>query len=215
MENRKLKLYVGADFISAFAMSAFVALKEKQLSFDFVKVDLKVKENYQGNYRDLSLTCKVPTLVHDDFALSESSAIAEYLEELSPGHKKLYPQDLKQRARARQLQAWLRSDLLVVRKERPFDLVYFGKKDTALSDEARAAAERLFFVADRLLEEGAENLFGNWSIADTDLAIMLNRLVANGDPVPARLAAYVRRQWDRDSVRAWMDIERVAPAIRS
>lgn len=212
MGNRNLKLYVGADFVSAFAMSAFVALKEKQLSFEFVTVDLKSKENYQGNYRDISLTCKIPTLVHEDFALSESSAIAEYLEELSPGHKKLYPQDLKQRARARQLQAWLRSDLLVVRKERPFDLVYFGKKDTPLSDDAKAAVERLFFVADHLLEQGAEHLFGDWSIADTDLAIMLNRLVANGDPVPARLAAYVRRQWDRDSVRAWMDIERVAPA---
>ena len=213
MENRKLKLYVGADHVSAFAMSAFVALKEKQLSFELVAVDLKARENYLASYRDLSLTCKIPTLVHDDFALSESSAIAEYLEELSPGHKKLYPQDIQQRARARQLQAWLRSDLLVVRKERPFDLVYFGKKNTALSDEAQAAVERLFFVAGHLLEEGAEHLFGDWSIADTDLAIMLNRLVANGDPVPARLAAYVRRQWDRDSVWAWMDIERKAPAI--
>ncbi|WP_223448034.1 glutathione transferase [Pseudomonas sp. BF-R-19] len=213
MENRKLKLYVGADHVSAFAMSAFVALKEKQLSFELVTVDLKARENYLASYRDLSLTCKIPTLVHDDFALSESSAIAEYLDELSPGHKKLYPQDLRQRARARQLQAWLRSDLLVVRKERPFDLVYFGKKNTALSDEAQAAVERLFFVAGHLLEEGAEHLFGDWSIADTDLAIMLNRLVANGDPVPIRLAAYVRRQWDRDSVRAWMDIERKAPAI--
>ena len=213
MDNRKLKLYVGADHISAFAMSAFVALKEKQLSFELVTVDLKARENYLTTYRNLSLTCKIPTLVHDDFALSESSAIAEYLDELSPGHKKLYPQDIRQRARARQLQAWLRSDLLVVRKERPFDLVYFGKKNTVLSDEAEAAVERLFFVAGHLLEEGAEHLFGDWSIADTDLAIMLNRLVANGDPVPARLAAYVRRQWDRDSVRAWMDIERKAPAI--
>jgi glutathione S-transferase len=213
MDNRKLKLYVGADHVSAFAMSAFVALKEKQLSFELVTVDLKARENYLATYRNLSLTCKVPTLVHDDFALSESSAIAEYLDELSPGHKKLYPQDIRQRARARQLQAWLRSDLLVVRKERPFDLVYFGKKNTVLSDEAQAAVERLFFVAGHLLEEGAEHLFGDWSIADTDLAIMLNRLVANGDPVPARLAAYVRRQWDRDSVRAWMDIERKAPAI--
>lgn len=213
MDNRKLKLYVGADHVSAFAMSAFVALKEKQLSFELVTVDLKARENYLATYRNLSLTCKIPTLVHDDFALSESSAIAEYLDELSPGHKKLYPQDIRQRARARQLQAWLRSDLLVVRKERPFDLVYFGKKNTVLSDEAQAAVERLFFVAGHLLEEGAEHLFGDWSIADTDLAIMLNRLVANGDPVPARLAAYVRRQWDRDSVRAWMDIERKAPAI--
>lgn len=213
MDNRKLKLYVGADHVSAFAMSAFVALKEKQLSFELVTVDLKARENYLATYRNLSLTCKIPTLVHDDFALSESSAIAEYLDELSPGHKTLYPQDIRQRARARQLQAWLRSDLLVVRKERPFDLVYFGKKNTVLSDEAQAAVERLFFVAGHLLEEGAEHLFGDWSIADTDLAIMLNRLVANGDPVPARLEAYVRRQWDRDSVRAWMDIERKAPAI--
>lgn len=214
MESTKLKLYLGADYVSAFAMSAFVALKEKQLSFELVTLDLKARDNYLGSYRDLSLTCKIPVLVHEGFALSESSAIAEYLEELVPDSKRIYPQDIKQRARARQLQAWLRSDLLVVRRERPFDLVYFGRKDTPLSDEVRAAVDRLFFVADRLLEEGAEHLFGDWSIADTDLAIMLNRLVANGDPVPARLAAYVQRQWDRDSVRAWMDLERKAPAIQ-
>jgi glutathione S-transferase len=214
MESTKLKLYIGADYVSAFAMSAFVALKEKQLSFELVTLDLKARENYQANYRDLSLTCKIPTLIHQDFALSESSAIAEYLEEIAPGHNKLLPQDIKQRARARQLQAWLRSDLLVIRKERPADLIYFGKKETPLSDDALVAVDRLFFVADRLLEGGAEHLFGDWSIADTDLAIMLNRLVANGDQVPARLAAYVRRQWDRDSVRAWMDIERAAPAIQ-
>jgi len=214
MESAKLKLYVGADFVSAFAMSAFVALKEKKLPFELVTLDLKSRENYQADYRDLSLTCKIPTLTHQDFALSESSAITEYLEEIAPGHTKLLPQDIKQRARARQLQAWLRSDLLVIRKERPADLIYFGKKDTPLSDDALAAVDRLFFVADRLLEGGAEHLFGDWSIADTDLAIMLNRLVANGDQVPSRLAAYVRRQWDRDSVRAWMDIERAAPAIQ-
>ncbi|MDZ4325718.1 MULTISPECIES: glutathione transferase [Pseudomonas] len=214
MESTKLKLYVGADFVSAFAMSAYVALKEKQLSFELVTLDLKARENYQASYQDVSLTCKIPTLVHEGFALSESSAIAEYLDEIAPGHSKLFPLDIKQRARARQLQAWLRSDLLVIRKERPADLIYFGKKETPLSDEAQAAVARLFFVADRLLEEGADHLFGDWSIADTDLAIMLNRLVANGDRVPARLAAYVRRQWDRDSVRAWMDIERVAPAIQ-
>ncbi|CAN7683241.1 glutathione transferase [Pseudomonas sp. LjRoot277] len=214
MESTKLKLYVGADFVSAFAMSAFVALKEKQLSFELVTLDLKARDNYQASYRDLSLTCKIPTLIHQDFALSESSAIAEYLEEVAPGHNRLLPLDIKQRARARQLQAWLRSDLLVIRKERPADLIYFGKKDTPLSDDALAAVDRLFFVADRLLEGGAEHLFGDWSIADTDLAIMLNRLVANGDQVPSRLVAYVHRQWDRDSVRAWMDIERAAPAIQ-
>lgn len=214
MESAKLKLYVGADFVSAFAMSTFVALKEKQLSFELVTVDLKTRENYQPTYRDLSLTCKIPTLVHESFALSESSAIAEYLDDIAPEQQKLFPQDTRQRARARQLQAWLRSDLLIIRKERPADLIYFGKKDTPLSDDALTAVDRLFFVADHLLKGGADHLFGDWSIADTDLAIMLNRLLANGDHVPARLAAYVRRQWDRDSVRAWMDIERTALAVQ-
>lgn len=205
MESAKLKLYVGADFVSAFAMSAFVGLKEKQLSFDIVTVDLKARDNYLPAYRDLSLTCRIPTLVHEGFALSESSAIAEYLDEIAPGHPKLLPQDLRQRARARQLQAWLRSDLLVIRKERPADLIYFGPRDTPLSADAQSAVQRLYFVAGQLLEEGAEHLFGEWSIADTDLAIMLNRLLANGDPMPAQLADYVRRQWQRDSVQAWLD----------
>lgn len=110
MESTRLKLYVGADYVSAFAMSAYVALKEKQLSFDLVILDLKARENYLESYRDLSLTCKIPVLVHEGFALSESSAIAEYLEELAPGSNSIYPHDIKQRARARQLQAWLRSD---------------------------------------------------------------------------------------------------------
>lgn len=212
MESAKLKLYVGADFVSAFAMSAFVGLKEKQLSFDIVTVDLKARDNYLPAYRDLSLTCKIPTLVHEGFALSESSAIAEYLDEIAPGHPKLLPQDLRQRARARQLQAWLRSDLLVIRKERPADLIYFGPRETPLSADAQNAVQRLYFVAGQLLEEGAEHLFGEWSIADTDLAIMLNRLLANGDPMPAQLADYVRRQWQRDSVQAWLDQPRsIAP----
>lgn len=141
MESTKLKLYVGADFVSAFAMSAYVALKEKQLSFELVTLDLKARENYQASYQDVSLTCKIPTLVHEGFALSESSAIAEYLDEIAPGHPKLFPLDIKQRARARQLQAWLRSDLLVIRKERPADLIYFGKKETPLSDEARQLSQ--------------------------------------------------------------------------
>jgi glutathione S-transferase len=205
MESARLKLYVGADFVSAFAMSAFIGLKEKQLSFDIVTVDLKARENYLLAYRDLSLTCKIPTLVHEGFALSESSAIAEYLDEIAPGHPKLLPQDLRQRARARQLQAWLRSDLLVIRKERPADLIYFGPRDTPLSADAQSAVQRLYFVAGQLLKEGAEHLFGDWSIADTDLAIMLNRLLANGDPMPVQLADYVRRQWQRDSVQAWLD----------
>src|SRR5947209_19995712 len=111
MQDQNVTLHVGADYVSAFAMSAFVALTEKEVPFEVKKVNLKARENYLPEYRGLSLTCKVPTLVHNGFALSESSAIAEYLDEVFPypHYKQVLPRDIKDRARARQIQAWLRS----------------------------------------------------------------------------------------------------------
>ncbi|MGX5660863.1 hypothetical protein ACWKWV_14205 [Castellaniella ginsengisoli] len=41
-------------------------------------------------------------------------------------------------------------------------------------------------MAEQLLPARAANLFGNWCIADTDLALMLHRLIMNGDAVPER-----------------------------
>jgi len=77
-----------------------------------------------------------------------------------------------------------------------------------LSPTAVAAAERLFVAIDSLLPVGAENLFGSWTIADTDVALMLNRLVMNGDAVPQRLAEYTRKQWQRPAVQIWATMNR-------
>jgi glutathione S-transferase len=86
--------------------------------------------------------------------------------------------------------------------------VFYGSAKPPLSSEARAAAEKLFFAAESLLPVGADNLFGRWCIADVDLALMLNRLLLNGDAVPERLAAYARRQWQRPTVQLWVNQER-------
>lgn len=210
MNTDSLTLHVGADYISAFALSAFVALTEKKLHFATATVDLRKRENYLPVYRDLSLTNKVPTLQQGSFSLSESSAIAEYVDDFfpAPDYPALYPASLERRSRARQLQAWLRSDLLVIRKERPADLIYFEQSVTPLTEEARCAAERLYRVADVLLSDDSGYLFGAWSIADIDLACMLQRLVAGRDNVPAHLVDYVKHQWGRPSVQAWMDLPR-------
>jgi glutathione S-transferase len=53
-----------------------------------------------------------------------------------------------------------------------------------------------------LLVPGQDHLFGEWCIADTDLALMLNRLVLNGDRVPEHLATYAQRQWKHSSIQA-------------
>ncbi|MBX9607064.1 MAG: glutathione S-transferase, partial [Gammaproteobacteria bacterium] len=73
---------------------------------------------------------------------------------------------------------------------------------------AEADAARLVACAEALLPPGAEHLFGAWSIADTDLALMLQRLLRNGDPVPARLSTYAEHQWRRPSVARWLALPR-------
>ncbi len=202
-------LYVDSNYISPYAMSAFVALHEKAVPFDIVALDLVAGATRDPGYAAISITQRVPTLVHGDFALSESSAIAEYLNDVLPGAP-LYPPDPKARARARQVQAWLRSDLMPIRQERSTEVVFLHRSDQRLSESAQASAARLFAAAGELLKHGGEHLFGDWSIVDVDLALMLNRLVLNGDPVPGRLAAYARKQWERRSVQLWVDRPRPA-----
>ncbi|MFZ1871899.1 MAG: glutathione transferase [Chania sp.] len=196
-------LYTDAHFFSPYAMSVFITLTEKGMPFTIKPVDLSQGENQGQAYGALSLTHRVPTLVIDNFHLSESSAIDEYLEEIHPAHP-VYPRDVKQRAKAREIQAWLRSDLLPLRAERPTEVIFNQGKFAPLSTAAQQAAQKLIAAAEKLLSHGQDHLFGEWCIADTDLALMLNRLVIHGDDVPESLRRYAQRQWQRPSVQAWL-----------
>ncbi|MFK3796954.1 MULTISPECIES: glutathione transferase [unclassified Pseudomonas] len=207
MNDAPLRLYVDARFTSPYAMSVFVTLKEKGIDFELIPVNLGAQEQHAQGYAELSLTQRVPTLEQGGFAVSESSAITEYLEERFP-ETPVYPQDLRQKARARQVQAWLRSDLMPIREERSTLVIFYGKKVGPLTSEGKAAAAKLIAAAKALLADGREYLSGAWSIADVDLALMLNRLVLNGDEMPETLVRYAHRQWQRPSVQAWLNLQR-------
>ena len=204
-----MRLYVDHMSTSPYALSVFVTLREKGLAFDTITLDLDAAQQHAADFARLSLTQRVPTLVEGDFALSESSAITEYLEQAYPGTP-VYPADPKLRARARQIHAWLRSDLLPIRQERSTMVVFYGQKMPPLSPVAEAAAAKLISAAQDLLVGNPAYLFGDWSIADVDLAVMLNRLILNGDSVPGELVEYAQRQWQRPSVQAWVNQHRPA-----
>ena len=203
----KLVLYTDANFVSPYAMAAYVAIAEKGIPFEVSPVDLAKGEQRRPEYQALSVTGKVPLLVQGDFALPESLAIIEYVDEAFEGAP-LYPEDVRERARARQIQAWVRTDLAVVRQERSSDNLFRKPAQPlpALSDAARAAAAKLIAFAEHALPQRAGQLFKTWSIADFELAFMLNRLVSAGDAVPSRLVDYVHRQWDRSSVQRWIGL---------
>jgi len=100
-----------------------------------------------------------------------------------------------------------------LRQERSTEVVFYGRRAEPLSPAAISSSERLFSAANELLPGDSDYLFSQWSIADVDLALMLNRLVLHGDAVPVRLANYVRHQWRRHSVSRWLS--QVRPSLET
>ncbi len=206
MADEKLVLYGESRFHSPYVFSCYVALKEKGLPFELTTFSLDAGEHRTGEYGSRSITGRVPSLRHGDFWLAESSAIDEYLEDVFPAPRfaRLYPEAQRDRARARQVQAWLRSDLMPIRDERPTSTVFGRAPVTPLTEAGRTAVQRLVAATELLLPQGATFLFGDFGIVDVDLAMMLQRLVSNGDPLPRRLAAYAEGIWKRPPVQDWI-----------
>ena len=202
-----MRLFVDSKFVSPYALSAFVALRVKRLDFELETIELTTQQNLADNFFKTSATSRVPTLVDGNFSISESSAIAEYLEELQPTPN-LYPQNIQDRAKARQIQAWLRSDLLALRQDRPTEVIFYKPITSELTPAGKVASEKLIKTASFLLSGEKANLFGSWSIADVDLALMLNRLIFNGDPVPESLKTYAAQQWQHPAIQEWMAFKR-------
>jgi glutathione S-transferase len=200
-------LYGNSTGTSPYVLSCFVALREKGLSFETRDIELERGAQWEPPFARQSLTSRVPMLVDGDFALSESSAIDEYLDEAypPPAHAPLLPKSTRERARARQVMAWLRSDLMPIREERSSEYVFYPHDQlepfAPLSATAQRAVGKLFAAAEQLVPSSAGPLFGAWCIADTDLAMMLQRLVKTGVDVPARIRDYANAQWERPTVR--------------
>jgi glutathione S-transferase len=206
-----LQLFLDAYWISPYSFSAFVALKEKGVPFEAVEIALQKGEQRLDKHAGTLITGKIPALRDGAFALVESSAIVEYLEErfAPPQHTRLLPTKLEDRARARMTLAWVRSDMLPIREERPTTTMFYEKAREPLSDKAAAAANTLLRLADTLIPDGSSYLFGDqWSIADADLAFMLQRLLLNGHEASAKIGDFVERQWARPSVREFVDKQR-------
>lgn len=86
MNQPVITLWSDANFFSPYVMSVYVALAEKGLAFTLKTVDLDGGEHLKPQWQGYDLTRRVPVLEIDGFALSESSAIDEYLEDrFAPG----------------------------------------------------------------------------------------------------------------------------------
>jgi glutathione S-transferase len=208
----EIVLYGNTPMTSPYVMTVFVALEEKQLPYRLELLDLERGDQHRPDFIAHSITNRVPTLRIADAAgelwLSESAAIVEYLEERfpPPAHAALYPRGLAERARVRMVQGIIRSDFMPIRQERSTETIFQGLPIQPLSEQAEAARSRLVRIAAALVAEGQRSIASEFSIADVDLAILLQRLVHNGDALPAHLADYANHVWQRPSIQKWLGL---------
>lgn len=205
MSSPGLILWSDSEFHSPYAMSVYVCLQEKRLRFSVNMLNLALNQHTCPELSPLLLTERIPCLQHDGFMLSESSAIVEYLDETfpAPDSPPVCPADRQQKAVARQVQARLRSDFLALRTERPTGVIFSGRKYPSLSAAGERDVKKLISGALQLTGQRS-SLFDQWSVADCDLAVMLNRLALHGDYLPDRLREYAAFQWQRAAIPSWV-----------
>lgn len=160
------------------------ALEEAGLDYDFVSLDLSGKGAdgaKSAHYLKINPQGKVPTLVHDDFVLTESAAIVNYIDAISD--KSLIPSSPQPRAKYDELAYFVLTEL-----EQP--LWTSGKHRFAIPEEHRVeqvlkTAAWEFEKALRALgqlcdlhatpcHEGGYALGGEFSFADILLAQTFN-----------------------------------------
>lgn len=166
----------GATY-SVYTRIARLALLEKQVVHRFEEIDIFAPEGPPAHYRALHPFARIPALVHGDFRLYETAAIARYVDEGFPGPP-LQAADPQGRARVAQITGLLDAyayramvwDVFVERVRKPL------RGETP--DEARIAAaldiaRRCLAELERFLEGRAWLAGEGPSLADLHAAPML------------------------------------------
>ena len=197
-------MYVDGSFTSPFDATCFVALTEKGVPFTTARALLRDGQGVPVGITNRTAIARIPALQHGDFWLNESMAIAEYLEEAfpPPSYPRLFPAELRARARARQIMAWTRFDLSALRDERPWWMVVYRATPAPLSKAAQREAGELVDLVVRLCALGE---LGPWNISHADLALNLLRLARTEYPLPAPAQQFLTDAVARPSLRAYLD----------
>ena len=172
-----------------------IVLKEKELDYQSVMIDLGKGENRTEQFLRLNPVGKIPVLADEDLILAESNVINEYLNEEYP-YPELMPEDAQEKAQAR---LWcVQIDNMVTDSFYAFYLASAAKEKGENFDEerltkARGLIQKFLEVADRNLK-GKEYLVGNYSLPDIAFAPWVGRFEKYGIAIPENLT----------NVQAWM-----------
>jgi glutathione S-transferase len=207
-----MKLYIGNKNYSSWSMRPWVLLTQSGVAFEEVKLRFDSFEDgssFKRQVFEIGPTGRVPVLVDDDgLAIWDSLAICEYVAERFPD-KHLWPEDPRQRARARSVCAEMHSGFLALRTHCPMNIEAsmpeIGARVLREKNDVRSDFERIVALWSELLtEHRGPLLFGAFTIADAYFAPVVMRIRSYALPVPAAVATYIANIVELRSVAAWI-----------
>ena len=162
MENITLYNY----FRSSTSYRARIALNLKNLNYDYKPIHLLNNggEQNSADYRKLNPMGSVPTLVHGNGVISQSSAIIEYLDEAFPQSFQLLPKDAVTRAHIREFCQIINADTHAYGNLKT--LAYLNK-NFAIKDDQKSAwlnywMHEGLFACEKILEKTSKKFcFGD------------------------------------------------------
>lgn len=206
-----MQLYIGNKNYSSWSMRPWVLLKQAGIPFDEVRLRFDAfspESTFKTELARISPAGRVPVLVDGDLAVWDTLAIAEYVAERFPD-KRLWPQDVQARARARSVCAEMHSGFGSLRSHFPMNieaaLPEVGARVLAEQAGVRDDLARLVGMWSALLEaNGGPMLFGVFGIADAFFAPVVMRLNTYRVPVPPTISAWMQRVTALPGVQAWI-----------
>jgi glutathione S-transferase len=205
-----MQLYIGNKNYSSWSMRPWVLMTHAGIAFEEVKLRLSFDDGseFKKVLSAVTPAGRVPVLVDRDLSIWDTLAIAEYLAERFP-ERRLWPDDVKQRAVARSVCAEMHSGFSALRTHCPMNieasLPEIGQRVLAEQPQIGKDLERIVQMWSQLLEQhGGPFLFGRFTIADAYYAPVCMRLRTYALPVPPQISAYLQRVWELPAVQAWV-----------
>jgi glutathione S-transferase len=194
-----LVLYYGSG--SPYGWRAWLAVEHKGVPYELKTLSFDAGDLRTPHFTALNPRQKVPVLVDDGFALSESAVILEYLEDRFPQRPRLFSGDLRERARQRRLAR--EADAYVAPPMEEFaETVLFTPREEQSSERIAAACAGL--AAEFARWESAidgDHLCGGLSAADFTLyplvALVARIAARNPDVVTGDLLGPGLTRWAR------------------
>lgn len=210
-----MKLYIGNKNYSSWSLRAWLMAAKSGVKFDEVLLPLDTDSFYQ-QLQSISPTLKVPTLVDGDITVWDSLSICEYINDCYLSGA-AWPQEPKQKAKARSLACEMHSGFHALRNALPMNIR--ARRYVELNPAVQQDIARIDSIWSQQMTEFTPSknqgtwLFGEWSIADMMFAPLVMRFFIYEIEVSQASRAYMEFIVSQPEMQAWITAAKVETEI--